>query len=339
LASGGHTVLVVGGAGYIGSHTAIALAEAGYRVVILDDLSSGFDWAVSEFVHTIGDVRDRAVLDEVFATHAPAAVLHLAARIEAGESVAQPLPYYANNVGGLMDLLGACERHSVDKLVFASTAAIYGDPADIPIPEEAAMQPASPYGASKAACERILADVATATPLRYVALRFFNVAGAHPAGQTGESHEPESHLIPIVAQAALGLREGVTINGDDYPTPDGTCIRDYVHVLDIAAAHVQALDYLMAGEDAISLNCGYGHGYSVAEIVETVQDVAGADIAVRHGPRRPGDVPELVAANDKIRLVLGWQPKHDDLREMVRSVLDWERGGRLPLALRGRTKN
>lgn len=339
MVPGDHTVLVVGGAGYIGSHTAIALAEAGYRVVILDDLSSGFHWAVSEFAHTIGDVRDRAVLEEVFATHAPAAVLHLAARIEAGESVAQPLPYYANNVGGLIDLLAACDRHGVDKLVFASTAAIYGDPADIPIPEEVALQPASPYGASKAACERILADVAAASPLRYVALRFFNVAGADPTGRTGESHEPESHLVPIVAQAALGLREGVTINGDDYPTPDGTCIRDYVHVLDIAAAHVQALNYLMAGEDAVSLNCGYGHGYSVAEIVKAVQDVAGADIAVRHGPRRPGDVPELVAANDKIRSVLGWQPKHDDLREMVRSVLDWEQGGRLPVALRGRTKN
>jgi UDP-glucose 4-epimerase len=328
--------LLVGGAGYIGSHTGIALAEAGYRVVILDDLSSGHQWAIDPFEHVIGDVRDQAVLDRVFEAYPPVAVLQFAARIEAGESVTAPLPYYANNVGGMMALLAACERHGVDKLVFSSTAAVYGDPVSNPIPEQAALQPASPYGATKAICERILGDVAAVRDLRYVALRYFNVAGADPEGRSGESHDPESHLVPIVVQAALGLRDAIIVNGNDYPTADGTCIRDYVHVLDIAAAHARALDYLLEGGASIALNCGYGHGYSVMEIVDAVRSIVGVDFPVRIDQRRAGDVPELVAANQKIRSTLGWEPRHDDLDGIVRSVLDWERGGRLPAALRTR---
>ena len=326
------TVLLVGGAGYVGSHTGIALADAGFRVVVLDDLSTGYEWAIQTDDYTIGDVRDPVTLDQVFQAHRPTAVVHFAARIEAGASVSTPLPFYETNVGGLISLLGACERYAVDKLVFSSTAAVYGNPDCNPIPETASIRPTSPYGETKATCERILADIAAASALRYVALRYFNVAGADPEGRTGESHEPESHLIPIAIQAALGRRVEMVVNGKDYPTSDGTCIRDYVHVLDIAAAHVRALEYLIGGGVSDAMNCGYGHGYSVMEILDTVRRLTAVDFRIRTGQRRPGDPAELVASNERIRSVLGWVPRFDDLSVIIGSALNWERGDRKPLA-------
>lgn len=319
-------VLVTGGAGYIGSHVVHALCDAGWPVAVVDDLSTGRRAAVPEAVPLIeGDIGDRALMDAALARHSPVAVMHFAGSIVVPESVSDPLRYYSNNTAASLALISACVAAGVDNFIFSSTAAVYGEPERSPVAEDAATRPINPYGSSKLCTEWILRDTSQATPLRYVALRYFNVAGADPEGRTGQSTEKATHLIKVACQAALGLRPDMQIFGDDYPTFDGTCVRDYIHVSDLADAHVKALDYLVAGGDSTVLNCGYGHGFSVRQVLETVRDVAEGELGWRISPRRAGDPPELVAASGRIREVLGWKPLYDDLRFIVETAMDWER--------------
>lgn len=319
-------VLVTGGAGYIGSHVVHALCDAGWPVVVVDDLSTGKRAAVPEAVPLIeGDIGDRALMDAALARHSPVAVMHFAGSIVVPESVADPLRYYSNNTAASLALISACVAAGVDNFIFSSTAAVYGEPRRSPVAEDDPAQPINPYGSSKLCTEWILRDTSHATPLRYVALRYFNVAGADPEGRTGQSTEKATHLIKVSCQAALGMRPDMQIFGDDYPTFDGTCVRDYIHVSDLAEAHVKALDYLAAGGDSTVLNCGYGHGFSVRQVLETVREVAEGDLGWRIAPRRAGDPPELVSASGRIREVLGWEPRYDDLRFIVETAMDWER--------------
>lgn len=318
-------VLVTGGAGYIGSHAALMLNAAGHDIVTLDNLSAGHDWAVlgGEFVKA--DLADAPAMDALFKTHVFDAVMHFAAHIEVGESVERPLKYYKNNTRNTLALLERCGRFGVRHFVFSSTAAVYGIPEGERVGEDAPLQPINPYGASKMMSERLLCDLANVSDLTYVILRYFNAAGADPKGRIGEAHSPETHLIPLTVQAALGSRSGIEIYGTDHPTPDGTCVRDYIHVEDLASAHLAALDHLGKGGAPIVLNCGYGHGASVREVVETVREVSGVDFPVKEGPRRAGDPPVLVANADRIREALDWKPQHDDLRFIVETALNWER--------------
>ena len=318
-------VLVTGGAGYIGSHVVRQLGEAGHAVVILDNLSTGRADAILRGELVVGDLGDRALVDQLFVQHRFDAVLHFAASIVVPESVAKPLKYYGNNLRNTLGLLEACAEHGVERFIFSSSAAVYGEPGVGEVDEDTPLAPINPYGASKAMSERLITDLAAASPMRYVILRYFNVAGADPKGRIGQSTPTATHLIKLACQAALGLRQGLDIFGTDYPTPDGTCIRDYVHVEDLAQAHSAALDHLANGGTSITLNCGYGRGYSVQEVVEMVRKVAGVDFEARAKSRRAGDPAKLISSNSRILETLNWRPAHDSLKEIVTDALRWER--------------
>lgn len=319
-------LLVTGGAGYIGSHVTLQLAEAGHEVVVLDNLSTGHAHAVIGAELVVGDLGDEALLDALFERHAFDAVLHFAASIVVPESVADPLKYYTNNTANLVNLLRRVERHETPHVVFSSTAAVYGMPDVAEVDENMPLEPINPYGASKAMDERILADLAAARPnVGHVTLRYFNVAGADPEGRIGQQTPEATHLLKVACQAALGERDDMAIFGTDYPTPDGTCIRDYVHVVDLARAHLEALSYLAGGGESTMLNCGYGRGVSVREVLDVMRRASGADFPIREEGRRAGDPPRLVAANRRIREVLGWQPRRNDLETIVADAWAWEK--------------
>lgn len=317
-------VLVTGGAGYIGSHVVKALGERGYQVLTYDSLVTGKPWAVLYGDLVIGDLLDIKKLQEVISEFKPEAVMHFAAHIVVPESVAQPLKYYVNNVQGTLNLLSAMIKCGVNKLIFSSSAAVYGVPERVPIPEEAPLQPINPYGHTKAMVEQVLKDLSAAGEISYVSLRYFNVAGADRDGRIGEGKEDATHLITLCTRAAAGKRPYLSVFGTDYPTPDGTCIRDYIHVEDLAEAHVLGLEHLLAGRESEVFNCGYGKGYSVREVIEAAKKVTGVDFPVKYEGRRPGDPPVLVADSQKIRAKLGWVPSSDDLERIVYSAWRWE---------------
>jgi len=318
------TVLVTGGAGYVGSHCCLALAEAGFRPVAFDDLSNGHREHVRWGPLEEGDVRDAVRLDAVFAAHQPVAVLHLAARIEVGESVRNPGAFFDVNVGGTITLIEAARRAGVDKLVFSSTCATFGDPMTLPMAEDHPQAPLNPYGRSKLMIEQALADYDRYVGFRSAVMRYFNAAGADPEGRIGEWHEPETHAVPLAIQAALGQRPCFTIYGDDYDTRDGTAVRDYVHVLDLADAHVAALKRLLAGGSSEAFNLGTGTGTTVRELVDGVGRAAGKPLAIETAPRRPGDAPVLVGDNAKARQLLGWRPARD-LDAILSTAWRWHR--------------
>lgn len=316
------TVLVTGGAGYVGSHACLRLSEAGWTPVVYDNLSNGHREAVQWGPFEQGDIRDGARLDEVMAAHRPAAVMHFAALIEVGESVKHPGRFYENNVAGALSLIEAARRAGVDKMVFSSTCATYGDPVRVPMDETHPQAPLNPYGRSKLMIEQALADYDRYAGFRSVALRYFNAAGADPEGRIGEDHDPETHAIPLAIQAAMGLRQGFSLFGTDYDTRDGTAVRDYIHVLDLADAHVLALEHLMAGGATEAFNLGTGTGTTVRELIATIRSVSGEAFPVSEQARREGDAPVLVADNGKARAALGWSPKYS-LEEIVRSAWAW----------------
>lgn len=318
------SILVTGGAGYVGSHACKALAGAGYRPVVYDNLSRGHREAVRWGPLVEGDIHDLARLGEALRVHQVSAVMHFAAFAYVGESVSDPELYYQNNLGGTLALLGAMRAAGVQKIVFSSTCAVYGVPETLPIRETTAKAPLNPYGDTKLAVERALNWYAAAYGMRYMALRYFNAAGADPDGEIGEDHEPETHLIPLVLRAALGRGGPIEIYGTDYPTPDGTAIRDYIHVADLADAHVRALAYLAAGGDSRALNLGTGSGSSVREVIAAVERIGGRKVPQREVARRPGDPPELVADPALARDRLGWLPRHSDLDTIIRTALAWE---------------
>ncbi len=321
------TVLVTGGAGYIGSHTVLALRAAGLDVVVIDDLRTGFDWLLPEDVPLIkGDIGDQKLVDETVKSNEVNSVIHFAGSVIVPESVVDPLKYYANNTGASRNLLEVCVKNEIRSFIFSSTAAIYGNPQTIPVIESAPLNPLSPYGVSKLMTELMLRDTAAAFPFfRFVALRYFNVAGADPEGRSGQSTKDATHLIKVACEAALSKRDHMAIFGTDYDTPDGTGVRDYIHVSDLASAHVLALQYLNDGGVSQIMNCGYGRGYSVREVIETVKKASGVDFPVMEESRRAGDSAQVVASNDRIRATLNWTPKHDDLEEIVRDALSWEK--------------
>ena len=317
-------ILVLGGAGYIGSHTVYELIDAGRDVVVADNLLTGFRAAVhpkARFYHL--DIRDRAALDVLFQSEKIDGVIHFAASSQVGESMSDPLKYYDNNLHGTMVLLSAMVAHGVDKIVFSSTAAAYGEPEQVPILETDRTVPTNCYGETKLSMERMMAWVSQAHGLRYVALRYFNAAGAHPSGSIGEAHTPETHLIPIILQVPNGQRDKVSIFGGDYPTRDGTCVRDYIHVTDLAQAHILALDYLLAGGENNVFNLGNGVGFTNKEVVEVARSVTGHPIPAEVAPRRAGDPAQLVASSEKAKAVLGWKPKYDDLNTIVATAWKW----------------
>jgi len=319
-------ILVTGGAGYIGSHTVLELLAAGEKVVVLDNLSTGFRSAVPEDVPLIlGDFGDEDLVTELLAKHDVEAIIHFAAKIVVPDSVADPLGYYLNNTAMARTLLACAVDCGVKHFIFSSTAAVYGEPAQVPVKESETLKPMSPYGRSKLMVEWMLEDTAKAHDLSYVVLRYFNVAGADPQGRIGQSTPNATHLIKVAVQTALGRRAGMKVFGTDYPTPDGSCLRDYIQVTDLARAHVDALNYLRAGGGNLTCNVGYARGYSVLDVTEVVKQVSGVDFPVRKSGRRPGDPAAIVAANDRIRAALGWKPQHDNLNEIVRQALDWER--------------
>jgi UDP-glucose 4-epimerase len=319
-------VLVTGGAGYIGSHMVLELLDAGETVVVLDDLSTGVRSIVpSEAALVVGDMGDEALVGRAIEEHGVDAVAHFAAKIVVPDSVADPLGYYLNNTVKSRALLAAAVANGVKHVIFSSTAAVYGEPKVNPVPEDLPLEPINPYGRSKMMTEWMLADAARAHGLAYVALRYFNVAGADPKGRAGQSTPNATHLIKVAAQAALGQRPFLEVFGTDYPTPDGSCVRDYIQVSDLARAHVHALDHLRKGGDSLILNCGYGRGFSVLEVIEVVKRVSGVDFEVRLSPRRPGDPAALIAAADRIRETLGWQPRYNQLETIVEQALGWER--------------
>lgn len=317
------SVLVTGGAGFIGSHACKALAKAGYLPVSYDNLVHGHEWAVKWGPLELGDILDRARLDQVMDKYRPRAILHFAAFAYVGQSVTDPGRYYHNNVVGSLTLLEAMRDHKVEQIVLSSTCATYGPPDVLPILEHSPQRPINPYGASKVMVERMLADFGEAHQLRWTALRYFNAAGADPDGEIGEDHDPETHLIPLVLDAASGRRAHVTIFGTDYDTPDGTCIRDYIHVADLADAHVRALEALESAAPSRAYNLGNGQGFSVRKVVETVERVTGLEVPVRIGDRRAGDPAALVSDASKARSDLGWQPRIPDLDDIVRTAWAW----------------
>jgi UDP-glucose 4-epimerase len=319
------TILVTGGAGYIGSHVVRQLGEAGERIVVLDDLSTGFRQAVLHGELIVGSTADRASLDALFDRFEIDTVMHFAAHLVVPESVAQPLKYYANNTCASRLLIERSVAAGVRHFVFSSTAAVYGIPDGGKASETSPTAPINPYGSSKLMTEWMLRDVAAAGGLRYVALRYFNVAGADPEARIGQATPEATLLTKVACEAVVGKRSHVNIFGTDYPTPDGTGVRDYIHVEDLASAHLSALAYLRAGGESTTLNCGYGRGYSVREVLDMVERVAGTKLDIREDVRRPGDPPMLIAEAARIRAVLGWAPRHDDLEEIVASALRWER--------------
>lgn len=320
------TVLVTGGAGYIGSHMVLALVDRGEDVVVLDDLSTGFDWAVrppAELV--VADVGDIETVGGLIESRGIDAIIHFAGSIVVPDSVADPLGYYLNNTVKSRALIEAAVKGGVKRFIFSSTAAVYGMPQVNPVGEDAALDPISPYGSSKLMTEAMLRDTAFAHDFNYVALRYFNVAGADPKGRSGQSTPRATHLIKVACEAALGKRPRLEVYGTDYDTPDGTCIRDYIHVSDLARAHVLALDHLRAKDENLVMNCGYGRGFSVLEVIDAVKRASNVDFEVRTTDRRPGDPAALVAAAGRIRDALGWAPERDDLDLIVTDALNWER--------------
>jgi UDP-glucose 4-epimerase len=321
------SVLVTGGAGYIGGHMVLALLDAGESVVVLDNLSTGFRWAVPEAATFVeGDFGDEALVAKVIAEHDVDAVAHFAAKIVVPESVTDPLGYYLNNTAKARSLIECVVKGGVKHFIFSSTAAVYGEPATSPVLEDIDKAPINPYGRSKLMVEWMLADTLKAHDLHAVVLRYFNVAGADPKGRLGQSTPNATHLIKIAVQAALGHRNGMDVFGTDYPTPDGSCVRDYIQVSDLIDAHMLALKHLRAGGESLTCNCGYGRGLSVLEIVDVVKSVSGVDFPVRIAGRRAGDPASLVAGADRVRVTLGWRPRFaDDVRGIVKQALDWER--------------
>lgn len=317
-------ILVTGGAGYIGSHVVKQLGETGYEVVVYDNLSTGSEAAMLYGDLVVGDLEDKQKLGQVFAQHKFDGVLHFAASIPVPESTANPLAYYGNNARNTLNLLQCCEKYGVEKLVFSSTAAVYGETQENPIQESTPTVPINPYGRSKLMNEYMIQDYSQASGLKYVILRYFNVAGADHTGRIGQSDKKASHLIKVALDAALGRRESMSIFGTDFPTPDGTGIRDYIHVEDLAAAHIDALRYLEGGNDSQIFNCGYGQGYSVREVLEKVKEISGVDFPVIETERRTGDLACVIACSDKIRQILGWQPQYNNLDSIIGSALAWE---------------
>ena len=323
--SKGTSILVTGGAGYIGSHTVLQLLARGERVVVLDDLSTGFRQAVRDAPLVVGNVGDRALLDSVLAEHRVDTIIHFAAHTIVPESVSSPLKYYGNNTCSTRSLLDCASRAGVKNFVFSSTAAVYGIPASGLAAEESSTAPINPYGTSKLMSEWMLRDLCAVTPMRSVILRYFNVAGSDTAGRIGQSTRAATLLVKVACEVAVGKRPFLSVYGTDYPTPDGTGVRDYIHVEDLASAHVSALTYLRDGGKSLIANCGYGHGYSVREVIASVEKISGIRLNVREEPRRAGDPPALVAKADKVREVLGWTAKLDDIDTIVRTSLDWEK--------------
>jgi UDP-glucose 4-epimerase len=320
------TILVTGGAGYIGSHAVLALKKSGYDVVVLDNLSYGHREIIEDVLKVelvVGDISDRALLDQLFATREISAVMHFAAFIQVGESVTDPAKYYRNNVMGTLNLLEAMQAAGVNKFVFSSTCATYGIPQFLPLTEDHPQNPLNAYGTSKWMVEQLIKDFDQAYGLRSVYFRYFNAAGADPSGRLGEDHLPETHLIPLVLLTALGKRESISIYGTDYDTPDGTCVRDYVHVLDLAQAHVRGLDYLLQGGDTQVFNLGNGNGFSVREVIEAAREITGKEIKAFEFPRRAGDSPILVGSSDRAKAVLGWQPDYADLKQIIAHAWNW----------------
>jgi UDP-glucose 4-epimerase len=317
-------VLVSGGAGYIGSHTVRQLGEAGHDIVVIDNLSTGHEWAISYGKLEKGDLADVDFIQQVFARENFEAVLHFAAAIVVPESVTNPLKYYSNNTRNTLNLLGAVNRYKVPRMVFSSTAAVYGMPKDAEIDENTPLNPINPYGASKMMSERMITDLAVASGLNYTILRYFNVAGADLQSRIGQATPEATHLIKVACECVQGVRQGMKVFGTDYATRDGTCIRDYIHVEDLASAHVAALNHMKKTGESNILNCGYGHGFTVKEVIETVKRLSGKDFPVEETGRREGDPDALTAKNNRIRSILGWQPRYNDLDIIVKSALDWE---------------
>ena len=320
------SILVTGGAGYIGSHAVLALKAKGYDVVILDNLVYGHREIVEDHLKAeliVGDTRDRALLDQIFQTRPISAVMHFAAYAYVGESVSNPAKYYHNNVVGTLTLLEAMQKAGINQFVFSSTCATYGIPTSVPISETHPQQPINPYGASKLMVEQILQDFDTAYQLKSVIFRYFNAAGADPQGRTGEDHQPETHLIPLILLTALGKRKAIKIFGTDYPTRDGTCIRDYIHVTDLAQAHVLGLEYLLNGGSSEVFNLGNGNGFTVREMIATAKAVTQQDFTVEETARRLGDPAMLVGSSEKARQILNWQPEYADLEQIIRHAWHW----------------
>ena len=319
------TVLVTGGAGYIGSHTVLALAEAGEDVVVIDDLSTGFSAYLPEGVPLfIGDAGDENLLEGVISQHGIESIIHFAGSVVVPESMRDPLGYYRNNFMTARNLLNVAVKRGISRFIFSSTAAVYGNPDQVPVPEHAPTRPLSPYGSSKLMTEIMLHDVASAYGMQYVVLRYFNVAGADPRARIGLATVGATHLLKIAVEAATGQRAKIDVYGTDYPTPDGSCVRDFIHVSDLAQAHRAALSYLQDGGKSVTLNCGYGRGYSVLETIEAVRSVSGRNFAVQYAARRPGDIMTMVADTSRIRAMLAWTPQFDDLDTIARHALAWE---------------
>lgn len=319
------SVLVTGGAGYIGSHVVQQLGNRDERIVVLDNLSTGFADAVLYGQLVVGDTGDRALVEKIIREHDVDTVMHFAAHTIVPESVSDPLKYYGNNTCNTRNLLECCQENGVKNFIFSSTAAVYGIPEIGAASEDTKTAPINPYGTSKLMSEWMLRDLGKASELSYVILRYFNVAGSDPACRIGQSTPNATLLIKVACEAAVGKRTGVSIFGTDYPTPDGTGIRDYIHVEDLSDAHLKAVDYLREGGESTILNCGYGHGYSVREVLNAVEKVSGANLSIEEAPRRAGDPPELIASADRIRALLGWTPKFDDLGKIVSTSLQWEK--------------
>jgi UDP-glucose 4-epimerase len=317
-------ILITGGAGYIGSHMVALLGEKGFEILVYDNLSTGYRDSLLFGKLVVGDLIDKALLKKTLREFKPDAVMHFAALIQVGESVREPLKYYRNNSVNTVNLLETMMDEGVRNFIFSSTAAVYGHPKRMPIIEGETIHPINPYGSAKAFVEQVLQDLSLTKEFRYVSLRYFNAAGADPQTRIGERHDPETHLIPLVLKAARGERENVVIYGTDYPTPDGTCIRDYIHVMDLVDAHILALQYLFDGNKSDVFNCGYGHGYSVRQVLDVARSVTGIDFPVKESQRREGDAPILVADSAKLKQGLDWKPRYDDLKYIVKTAWDWE---------------
>ena len=318
-------IFVTGGAGYIGSHIVKLLGESGHNILVYDNLSTGHEWAVLSGELVRGDLADRDLIDKTLKSFKADAVIHFAASIQVEESTREPLMYYRNNVINTINLLDAMAKNNVEYLIYSSTAAVYGTPERMPIDESAPLAPINPYGASKMMIERVLKDLAASRNFNYIALRYFNVAGADARGRIGQAYKEATHIITRALKTAKGQFNKLLVFGTDYPTPDGTCIRDYIHVDDLALAHLLALLYLMDGGGSDIMNCGYGHGFSVREVVEVAKKVTGIDFPVEDAPRRAGDPPALVADSTKLKKTVGWKPNYDDLEFIVKTAWEWEK--------------
>lgn len=318
-------IFITGGAGYIGSHVVKTLGKAGHELLIYDNLSTGHEWAVLSGRLVKGDLADAPLLSDILSAFKPEAVMHFAASIQVEESVREPLMYYRNNVVNTVNLFEAMVRHGIGNFIYSSTAAVYGIPEKIPVDETAPLNPINPYGTSKVMVERILQDMSRAHDFRYIALRYFNVAGADPEGRIGQAYQESTHLITRALKTAKGEFPKLLIYGADYPTPDGTCIRDYIHVDDLADAHIRALEHLMDGKGPDVMNCGYSHGFSVREVIQVARRITGIDFPAEETDRRPGDPPALTADSTRLRTLTGWVPRHDDLEFIIRTAWNWER--------------